>query len=177
MFSHIAAFIVGCEIAFWVVLAAGLACRYLLRLQKAGGVLLALIPLIDLVLLAAVAVDLHRGAEVGWVHRVAGIYLGVSIAFGPSVVRWADRRFAYHFAGGEKPAPAPKEGPEAFRRECVDFGRWLLAAGISAAAVLGLGVTVANSEQASALYGIFPTLGVITVIWLLTGPVWVLGKA
>ncbi|MBS9375224.1 hypothetical protein [Rhodococcus sp. B50] len=42
--------------------------------------------------------------------------------------------------------------------------------------VLGLGSTVANTDQASALYGIFPTLGVITVIWLITGPVWVLGK-
>ena len=176
MFSHIAAFIVGCEIAFWVVLAAGLVFRYLLRLGRTGAVLLALIPLIDIVLLAAVAVDLHNGAEVGWVHRVAGIYLGVSVAFGPSVVRWADRRFAYHFAGGAKPERAPKEGPEAFRKECADFGRWLLAAGISAAAVLGLGSTVANGEQASALYGIFPTLATITVIWLITGPVWMLGK-
>ena len=94
MFSHIAAFIVGCEIAFWVVLAAGLMFRYLLRFGRTGAVLLALIPLIDVVLLAAVAVDLYNGAEVGWVHRVAGIYLGVSVAFGPSVVRWADRRFA-----------------------------------------------------------------------------------
>ncbi len=116
MFSHIAAFIVGCEIAFWVVLAAGLVFRYLLRLGRTGAVLLALIPLIDVVLLAAVAVDLHNGAEVGWVHRVAGIYLGVSVAFGPSVVRWADRRFAYHFAGGAKPEPAPKKGPEASAR-------------------------------------------------------------
>ncbi|UGQ58851.1 hypothetical protein LSF60_04850 [Rhodococcus pyridinivorans] len=176
MFNHIASFIVGCEIAFWVVLAVGLVCRYLLRLRRTGTVLLALIPLIDVVLLAAVAVDLHNGAEVGWVHRAAGIYLGASVAFGPSVVRWADRRFAYHLAGGPKPERAPQEGPEAFRKECVDFGRWLLAAGISAAAVLGLGSTVANGEQASALYGIFPTLATITVIWLITGPVWVLGK-
>lgn len=176
MFSHITAFIVGCEIAFWVVLAAGLVFRYLLRLGRTGAVLLTLIPLIDVVLLAAVAVDLHNGTEVGWVHRVAGIYLGVSVAFGPSIVRWADRRFAYHFAGGAKPEPAPKEGPEAFRKECADFGRWLIAAGISGGTVLGLGSTVANTDQASALYGIFPTLGVITVIWLITGPVWVLGK-
>src|SRR5690606_19667427 len=125
MFTHIAAVIVACEVGFWIVLAAGLVCRYLLRLRVAGAVLLALIPLIDVVLLVAVAFDLDRGAEVGLIHSLAAVYLGVSIAFGPSIVRWADARFAYLFAGGDKPASPPKEGPEAFRRECASFGRWL----------------------------------------------------
>lgn len=174
--SHITAFILACEAGFWVVLALGLVLRYPLRLPAPGAVVLALIPLIDVVLLAAVAVDLHRGAEVEHIHRIAGIYLGVSVAFGPSIVRWADRRFAYRFAGGEKPAPPPKEGPEAFRHECAGFGRWLIAAGISGATVLGLGATVADDVQSAALNSVFPTLGIVTVIWLLTGPVWVLAK-
>ncbi|MGX6509262.1 hypothetical protein [Rhodococcus sp. SJ-2] len=174
--SHITAFIIASEVGFWVVLALGLVVRYLLRLPKAGAVVLALIPVIDVVLLVAVALDLRNGTEVGYIHRIAGIYLGVSVAFGPSIVRWADRRFAYLFADGKKPTPTPKEGPEAFRHEIVSFGRWLIAAGISGAAVLGLGATVATDAQSAALNSIFPTLGIITAIWLLTGPVWVLSK-
>lgn len=176
MFTHIAAIIVACEIGFWIVLAVGLVLRYLLRLRALGAVLLTSIPLIDVVLLAAVALDLHRGSEVGMIHRLAAIYLGVSVAFGPSIVRWADVRFAHLFAGGEKPAPTPKHGVAAFRHECVSFGRWLLAAGISGAALLGLGQTVADPVQSAALYEVFPTLAIITVIWLFTGPVWVLGE-
>ncbi|MFD6892976.1 hypothetical protein ACFWB0_00330 [Rhodococcus sp. NPDC060086] len=175
--SHITAFIVASEVGFWVVLALGLVLRYPLRLPKVGAVALALIPVIDVVLLAAVALDLRNGTEVGYIHRIAGIYLGVSVAFGPSIIRWADSRFAYLFAGGEKPARPPKEGSEAFRHEIASFGRWLIAAGISGAAILGLGATVANDTQSAALNGVFPMLGVITVIWLITGPVWVLSKA
>lgn len=178
MFDNpITAFIIASEIGFWIVLALGLALRYLLRRPKPGAVVLALIPLIDVVLLGAVAVDLHRGTEVDYIHRIAGIYLGVSVAFGPSIIRWADRRFAYLFAGGEKPARPPKEGPDAFRYECQSFGRWLIAAGISGAAILGLGATVADDTQSAALNAVFPTLGIITVIWLITGPVWVLAKS
>lgn len=177
MFTHIAAVIVACEVGFWIVLAAGLVCRYLLRLRVVGAVLLALIPLIDVVLLVAVAFDLDRGVEVGMIHRIAAVYLGVSVAFGPSIVRWADARFAYLFAGGDKPASPPKEGPEAFRRECASFGRWLVAAGISGAVLLGLGQIVADPVQVSALYSVFPTLAIVTVVWLITGPVWVLGKS
>ncbi|WP_226435230.1 hypothetical protein [Rhodococcus yananensis] len=174
--SHITAFIIASEIGFWIALALGLLLRYPLHLPRPGAVVLALIPLIDIVLLVAVAMDLHRGSEVGHIHRIAGVYLGVSVAFGPSVVRWADRRVAYLFAGGEKPVPAPKDGPEAFRNECRSFGQWLIAAGISGAVILGLGATVADDTQSAALESVFPMLGVVTVIWLITGPVWVLAR-
>lgn len=43
---------------------------------------------------------------------------------------------------------------------------------VSIAAVLLLAWTVADGDQARALYGVFPTLGVITVVWLLVGPLW-----
>lgn len=56
------------------------------------------------------------------------------------------------------------------------LGRRLLAAAITAVAVLGLILTVADAEQAAALREVFPTIGVITVIWLITGPVWELGS-
>src|SRR5699024_4755461 len=98
----------GCELGFWAVLAAGLALRYLARRPRAGAVVLATIPLVDLALLAAVDADLHRGAEVRTVHLAAGIYLGASVAFGPVLVRWADVRVAHLWAGG--PAPVRRRG-------------------------------------------------------------------
>lgn len=174
MNSPILFVILGCEVGFWVLVFGGLALRYLLHRRQASSIVLALVPVLDVALLVAVGMDLHRGNEVELVHRLAGIYLGVTVAFGHSVISWADVRFAHWFADGPPPPRQPKKGPIAFRREVIQFGQWLCAAAISGVVVVGLAVTVADSEQASSLYGVFPTLGVITVIWLLTGPVWAL---
>ncbi|WP_267625634.1 hypothetical protein [Gordonia sputi] len=169
--------ILGCEVGFWAVLISGLSVRYLLRRPRASSLVLLLVPLVDLILLIAVAVDLAHGSEVTTVHRIAGVYLGVTVAFGHSVIRWADARFAHRFAGGPAPAKRPRRGPVALRNEVADFGRWLVAAAVAAGAAMLLSVTVANPDQANALRGIFPQLGVITVIWLLTGPVWAMFSA
>ena len=56
------AIIVATEIGFWVVLGAGLAARYLLGRRRLGAVLLASVPLVDLVLLIATVLDLSGGA-------------------------------------------------------------------------------------------------------------------
>src|SRR5699024_6187110 len=118
--------------------------------------------------------DLHRGAEVRTVHLAAGIYLGASVAFGPVLVRWADVRVAHLWAGG--PAPVRRRGRDRFRRECALFGRWLAAAAVALAATGLLAVAVAGPAQRADLLGIAPALGLITVIWLITGPVWELGS-
>ncbi|MFT4126867.1 MAG: hypothetical protein QM662_11630 [Gordonia sp. (in: high G+C Gram-positive bacteria)] len=172
--SPVLAVIVACEIGFWALLLVGLGVRYLVHRPRASVGILALIPLLDLILLGAVAVDLHGGAPVTTVHRLAGIYLGVTVAFGHSLVGWADRRFAYWFADGERPPKPPTAGPAALRHELIGFGHWLLAAAVGAGAVGLLSITVADDQQRHDLVGIFPMLGVVTVIWLLTGPVWVL---
>jgi len=57
------AVIAGCEIGFWVLLAAGLVARYLLRLPRVGIVLLAAVPLVDVVMLVSSVIDIHRGGE------------------------------------------------------------------------------------------------------------------
>lgn len=174
MNSPIFALIIGCEIGFWVLVFAGLATRYLRDQRRASTAVLALVPALDVLLLVAVALDIHRGSEVETVHRLAGIYLGVTVAFGHSAIKWADLRCAHWFADGPPPPRRPKKGPAAFRRELMMFGQWLCAAAVSVVAVIGLSLTVADGAQASALHGVFPTLGVITVVWLLTGPVWAL---
>ncbi|MBE7162685.1 MAG: hypothetical protein INR72_15715 [Williamsia herbipolensis] len=167
--------IVACEVGFWLVLGAGLTIRYGLRRPSASTWVLRCVPVLDVALLVAVAADIAGGAEVGQVHRLAGIYLGVTVAFGHSIIAWADVRAAHRFAGGPPPEPAPR-GRAALGREIASFTRWIVAATIALAATGLLAITVADDRQASALWGIAGPLGVVTVIWAVTGPLWALAS-
>ncbi|QMV42446.1 hypothetical protein [Cohnella cholangitidis] len=113
----ITVFIIGCEIAFWVFVLAGLASRYILRRKKLGAVLLYCTPVIDLVLLIATVIDLRGGAEANAAHGLAAVYIGASIAYGHSMIRWADVRFAHRYAGGPAPQKKAKFGVEHARNE------------------------------------------------------------
>ncbi|PIC63922.1 hypothetical protein CSV79_09605 [Sporosarcina sp. P13] len=96
--------IIACEIGFWVVILAGLVTRYIFNQKRLGLFFLALTPVIDLILLIVTATDLYNGAVATQVHAIAAIYLGVSIAFGKSMIRWADERFLYYIKKqGTKP--------------------------------------------------------------------------
>ncbi|GIP24799.1 MULTISPECIES: 2TM domain-containing protein [Paenibacillus] len=139
--------IVGCEIAFWVFVLAGLCTRYLLKNKFLGGLLLLCTPLVDLVLLIATAVDLKQGAEATAYHGVAAIYLGSTVAFGHRMIKWADERFAYKFAGGSKPAKKPKGGAEHARRERAGWYRHLLAWVIGSAILALLILWVGEPEK------------------------------
>ena len=112
-------FIVGCEIAFWVVLFTALLVRYALDLRKLSTVLLVSVPLIDVVLLAATTVDLSRGAVATFAHGLAAAYIGFSVAFGGITVRWADSWFAYKFSSGSPPVSAPTHGWKLLRYELI----------------------------------------------------------
>lgn len=118
------AVIVACEVGFWMVLGAGLVARYLLRRQRLSTILLVAVPLIDLVLLAATTIDLCGGATADFTHGLAAAYLGFSIAFGRSMMRWADQRFAYRFAGGPPPWKPPKGGWARTRYEWREWGKF-----------------------------------------------------
>lgn len=149
------ALIVACEVGFWVVLLAGLAARYLLRRPRLGAALLVCVPLVDLVLLVASAMDLrYGGGEADLAHGLAAIYLGVSVAWGHSMVRWADARFAHRFAGGPPPERPPRTGPEHARRERRQWGRHLLAWAVCCALLLGGVALVGDPGRTGALTGI-----------------------
>ncbi|WIV56707.1 hypothetical protein [Amycolatopsis nalaikhensis] len=190
--NPMAAVIAAGEIGFWVLIAAGLAVRYLLRARRTSVVLLAMVPLIDVVVLVATVVDLAGGAKANFTHGLAAVYLGFSVVFGPSMVRWADAQFARRFArsfrgvpGGEAPGPGrspgchsgppppPKrQGREKVRHEWREFGKCLLACGLSAVALLAAIFAIGTPEQVEPLWGWFPRLGTVAAIWLVTGPVW-----
>lgn len=164
--------IVTCEIAFWVFLAAGLAVRYLLRRPKASRYVLLGSPLADLGLLVLSAIDLTRGAKATEAHALAAAYISFTVVFGPSIIRWADARFAHRFAGGPAPKKVPKRGPGRVRHEWREFGKAVLACAM-ASALIGLGVLmVDDSDRSRALVGFEAHLAVLLAIWFVVGPLW-----
>ena len=104
--------IIVCEVLFWVFVLAGLVARYIFKKEKLGAFLLICTPLVDVLLLVVTFIDLKNGAVATTVHGIAAIYIGVSIAFGHQMIKWADERFAAKFVGGKKPVKRKKYGKE-----------------------------------------------------------------
>lgn len=166
------------EIGFWIFMVAGLAARYVLRRERLGAALLLGVPLMDVVLIVASTVDLAGGGEPSRVHGLAAVYLGLTIAFGHSLVRWADVRFAHRFAGGPAPVKPPRGGPARTRYEWREFRKVLVAWGI-AAAVLVLLTVVGGRElpgpaqwPADPMWSWLGTVSVVAGIWFVVGPLW-----
>lgn len=142
----IAMVIVACEIAFWLFVVAGLLFRYLLKLPKAGKLLLIGSPVVDLILLAAAAADLKQGAFAGWEHGLAAVYIGVSIVHGHRIIRWADVRFAHRFAAGPAPERKIKHGSAHARSERHGWFLHLASWAIGCAILAGM-ILWANDES------------------------------
>ncbi|MEF3118691.1 hypothetical protein [Streptomyces chrestomyceticus] len=147
----IAVLIVVCEVGFWVLLAGGLALRYLAKMPRTGVAVLLLEPLLELVLLVVTAVDLKNGAEPDWKHGLAAAYIGFSVALGHRTIKWVDVRFAHRFAGGPPPVPAPKYGRERAVFEWQSAGRWILAALIAMGLLQLAAWYVGDPAQATSL--------------------------
>jgi hypothetical protein len=157
--------IIACEIGFWVVLLSGLVARYLLGRRRLGAALLVAAPLVDLVLLTATTLDLARGATAQFAHGLAAAYIGFSVAFGHSVIRWTDERFAHRFAGGPAPARTPRHGPERTRHEWRQFGRAALAWAV-ACSLLGLAIlVVGDAGRTAELQGWVGRLTLVLGVW------------
>jgi hypothetical protein len=162
--------VVACEIAFWVVLAAGLAARYLLRLPRLSTVLLICVPLVDVALLTVAIIDLRTGGTAGLTHSLAGAYLGISVSFGPELVRRADARFAHRFAGGPKPAPPPAYGRPKVRYEWRMWARCVSALAISTVLTAMMYLLAGPRANALDLWNFEIELAAVTVIWLVAWP-------
>lgn len=105
--NFVAYIIIACEISFWAVIALGLTVRYVFKQKRLGLFILALIPLIDVILLLVTAIDLYHGATATVAHSIAPLYIGISLAFGKSMIQWADERFQYYVT---------KQGPKPIQR-------------------------------------------------------------
>ncbi|MZF89591.1 hypothetical protein [Streptomyces sp. SID5643] len=113
----IVALIAACEVGFWVLLAAGLATRYLLKMPRTGLALLLCEPLLEVVLLVATALDLKNGAEPNWTHGLAALYIGYTVGHGHRTVKWLDGHAAHRLGGAPKPIGPPRYGMARARHE------------------------------------------------------------
>ena len=129
----IVAMVVACEVAFWVLLAAGLTFRYGLRMPRTGLALLLCEPLLEVVLLAVTAVDLKNGGHPDWKHGLAAVCIGFTVGLGNATIKWADARVAHRFAGGPPPVAPPKYGMARAAHEWRTAARWTVASGVAIA--------------------------------------------
>jgi hypothetical protein len=158
--------ILASEIGFWALIVAGLIARYPLRRPALGAALLALTPLVDLILLTTAVIDIRQGAGADARHGLAAVYLGVSIAFGPRLIAWADARFAHHFSGEPRPAPAVSLAPAAdkAREEREGWYRHAAAWTIAAAALGIIHLAGGNRDETENLFTVLVPWFIIVVI-------------
>ena len=129
----IVALIIACEVGFWVLLAAGLAVRYLLKWRRTSVALLLCEPLLEVVLFVVTAVDLKSGAKPSWEHGLAALYIGFTVAYGHYTIRWLDGHAAHRLAGGPRPPKPPRFGLARARHEGRLWLRTVLAAAVACA--------------------------------------------
>jgi len=166
------ALIVGCEIAFWIALLSGLACRYVLRWSRVSAALLWSVPLIDLVLLVFTVLDLRSGTNATFAHGLATAYVGFTVAFGPMFVTWADQEFAHRFGGGPPPSKPPSRGWASVRYELKLWARCLLAVGILYILLSAVIVFVDQPSRTQALEIWYRIPMGTVVVWFILGPLW-----
>ncbi|MEU8351161.1 MULTISPECIES: hypothetical protein [unclassified Streptomyces] len=159
--------VIVCEVAFWVLLAAGLALRYLAGKRRAGAAVLLCEPLLELVLLVATAVDLRGGAEPDWTHGLAAVYIGFTVGYGHYLITWADGHFAHRFAGGEKPEKPPKYGMARAVHEWRMCARSLVAAGVAAALLQGAVWYIGEGGKTGSLVQWQAKMGLVAVVSLI----------
>ncbi|MDT6984754.1 hypothetical protein ACFSUJ_23775 [Streptomyces lusitanus] len=128
----IVALIIACEVGFWVLLAAGLAFRYLLRMPRTGLALLLCEPVLEVVLLVVTAWDLKNGAEPDWTHGLAALYIGYTVGHGHRTVKWLDGHAA-HRLDGRPLVRAPRYGLARARHETKVWLGTLTAAAVATA--------------------------------------------
>lgn len=162
--------IIVCEIAFWVLLAGGLALRYAARMPRAGAAVLLCEPLLEVVLLIVTAVDLKNGAEPDWKHGLAAVYIGFTATHGHYLIKWADGHAAHRFGGGPRPVKPPRYGWPRAVHEWKMTARAVGAAAIAAALLqcaiwyVGDAAQVTGLREWQARMGLVAAIGVLIAL-------------
>ncbi|MER6100313.1 hypothetical protein ABT154_31560 [Streptomyces sp. NPDC001728] len=145
--------IVVCEVGFWVLLAAGLATRYLLKMPRAGMALLLCEPLLEIVLLVATAIDLKNGADPSWEHGLAALYIGYTVGHGHRTVKWLDGHAAHRLGEAPPPAKPPRYGMARARHEGAVWVGSVVAAAVASALLLLAAWYVGGDGDTDGLHG------------------------
>ena len=146
--------IILAEISFWIFILLGFFTRYVLKKKKMSLWLLGATPVIDLLLLIFVVIDLSGGAEATFAHTIAAIYLGVSIAFGKSMIAWADVQFQYYFLKTDK-RPPKLYGLARGKKELIGFSQHLLAYFIGGLLLAGMFFFLDNESSREVIIDTF----------------------
>jgi len=152
----IAWIIVACEIGFWIVIVLGLFTRYVLKKNKLGLFFLALTPVVDLILLIITGLDLYYGATATMAHAIAAVYIGVSIGFGKSMIKWADERFRYYVTK-EGPKPIKLFEMEHAIHYLKGWGKHVLSYLIGAGLLVGVILLINDVSRTEALFEVLRT--------------------
>ncbi|MEH6942714.1 hypothetical protein [Bacillus sp. JJ722] len=161
--NYIAWLIVGCEIGFWIAILLGLISRYIFKKKKLGLFFLALTPIIDIVLLITTSIDLINGATASTIHGIAAIYIGTSIAYGKSMIAWADHRFQYYvLKQGTK--PQKKYGMEHAKHNLRSALKHVLAYIIGATFLLAIIFIIDDPTRTNALANLLKFWSLVLVI-------------
>ncbi|GCB43145.1 hypothetical protein [Streptomyces sp. NL15-2K] len=147
----IVALIIACEVGFWVLLALGLAVRYLLKWRRTSVALLLCEPVLELVLFVVTAIDLKNGAEPSWEHGLAALYIGYTVAYGHYTIRWLDGHAAHRLGGAPPPPKPPRYGMPRARHEGRLWLRTVLAAAVACALLQGAVWYVGDDGDVSSL--------------------------
>ncbi|WP_229837873.1 hypothetical protein [Cellvibrio zantedeschiae] len=143
-----------------------------MKFPKTSKAVLLCVPLLDLILLVATAIDLHHGATAEFAHGLAAVYLGFTVVYGGPLIKWLDQYAAYKFQSGEKIEAEQKYG---WSHTLDEWKQWLkgVAAGAIAAALLFLAISYVNQpEKTKLLYDWFQYIFWVLLIWLVCWPVW-----
>lgn len=114
------ALVIGSEVGFFVLLLAGLAVRYLLKMPRTGAVLLALSPLGYLAVLVAGAIDLADGGSADYAHVFGAIIIGIVAVSGRHHLHAMDVWVRRKLAKEPKPQLSDREFA---RKQRTDFYR------------------------------------------------------
>ncbi|MER5930063.1 hypothetical protein [Streptomyces sp. NPDC002054] len=159
--------IIACEVGFWVLLAAGLALRYLAKKPRLGAAVLLVEPLLELVLLIVTTLDLKDGAEPDWKHGLAALYIGYTVAYGHYTIKWLDSHAAYRFGNGPKPAGAGY-GKARTLHEWKLVARTLVAAAVAYGLLQGAIWYIGDAGDTTSLeswqYAALRVLGIHTIV-------------
>ncbi|MCB8903167.1 MULTISPECIES: hypothetical protein [unclassified Streptomyces] len=145
--------IVICEVGFWVLLAAGLAARYLLKMPRTGIALLLCEPLLEVLLLVVTAIDLKNGADPSWKHGLAALYIGYTVGHGHRTVKWLDGHAAHRFGGAPRPPKPPQYGMARARHEGKVWLGSVTAAAVASGLLLLAALYVGDDGNTDSLYG------------------------
>lgn len=167
--------IVASEIAFWIFVAIGLICRYILKREKLGAFLLFCTPIADLILITVTIFDLRHGAVANFFHGLSAVYVGITVVYGPGMIRWADQYFAFHFADGPSPTKPPKYGMKhaqsARKGWLKHFFTWLVGCLLLSLMILIVGDT-SRTESLMRIILLWTGILIIDFLWSFSYSIW-----